>query len=95
MEWPSKSPDLNPIEHIWATMKHYVACKLRPGSNLDDLRRVVLAEWHKMPIGRVSHNRLPAYPRQRFVPVLQSDIDSWLPYRATKIWFSYEMCNPA
>ncbi len=43
MEWPSMSPDLNPIEHLWGILKwklekHHV-------SNIQQLRD----EWKRMP----------------------------------------------
>ena len=40
MDWPSQSPDLNPIESCWATLKKKVAATRIP-SSLDDLETVV------------------------------------------------------
>ncbi len=47
MEWPSMSPDLNPIEHMWGILKgkvenHHV-------SNIQQLRDVITEEWKRMP----------------------------------------------
>ncbi len=47
MEWPSMSPDLNPIEHMWGILqqkveKHHV-------SNIQQLRDVIMEEWKRMP----------------------------------------------
>ncbi len=47
MEWPSMSPDLNHIEHMWGILKrkvekHYV-------SNIQQLRDVLMEEWKRMP----------------------------------------------
>lgn len=45
--WPSNSPDLNIIEHMWAFLKNKVA-ERRP-INLQELKTVVLDEYHKIP----------------------------------------------
>jgi hypothetical protein len=37
-EWPSQSPDLNPIEHLWRDLK--IAVQHRFPSNLTELERM-------------------------------------------------------
>ncbi|KAI4874775.1 hypothetical protein NFI96_025410 [Prochilodus magdalenae] len=49
MEWPSQSPDLNPIENLWRELKVRVA-KRQP-TNLHDLERICKEEWAKIPPG--------------------------------------------
>jgi hypothetical protein len=48
IEWPSNSPDLNPIENIWAYLKeqlrHY---KVKPSSTIELLARVRV-EWENL-----------------------------------------------
>lgn len=46
MEWPSMSPDLNPIENVWSVLKVKVA-KRHP-KTLFGLRAVVQEEWRSM-----------------------------------------------
>ncbi len=48
MDWPSMSPDLNPIEHLWVILKQKVEeCKV---SNIHQLRYVVMEEWKRTPV---------------------------------------------
>ncbi len=48
MDWPSMSPDLNPIEHLWGILKRKVEeCKI---SNIHHLRDVVMEEWKRTPV---------------------------------------------
>ena len=43
MDWPSMSPDLNPIEHLWGILKRKVeVCKV---SNICQLCDIVMEEW--------------------------------------------------
>ena len=46
MKWPSMSPDLNPIEHLWGILKRKV--EERQVSKIRQLREVV-EEWKNIP----------------------------------------------
>ncbi len=46
MDWPSVSPDLNSIEHLWGILRRKV--EERKVSN--QLRDVVMGEWKRTPV---------------------------------------------
>uniref|UniRef100_A0AAZ3NR22 Tc1-like transposase DDE domain-containing protein n=1 Tax=Oncorhynchus tshawytscha TaxID=74940 RepID=A0AAZ3NR22_ONCTS len=48
LEWPSQSPDLNPIDHLWRDLK--IAVQRHSSSNLAELERICREEWEKLPI---------------------------------------------
>ncbi len=48
MDWPSMSPDLNPIEHMWDILKWKV--EERKVSNIHQLHDVVMEEWERTPV---------------------------------------------
>ncbi len=48
MDWPSMSPDLNPIEHLWGILKQKV--EERKVSNNHQLRDIVMEEWKRTPV---------------------------------------------
>ena len=48
MDWPSMSPNLNPIEHLWGILKWKV--EMRKVSNIRQLRDVVMEEWKSIPV---------------------------------------------
>ncbi len=47
MEWPSMSPDLNPIEHMWGILKRKV--EKHHVCNIQQLCDIIMEEWKRMP----------------------------------------------
>ena len=45
--WPPRSPDLSPIENVWAVLKRKVHA-LKP-SSLPDLHQTIITTWHEDP----------------------------------------------
>uniref|UniRef100_A0A3Q3J790 Tc1-like transposase DDE domain-containing protein n=1 Tax=Monopterus albus TaxID=43700 RepID=A0A3Q3J790_MONAL len=50
LEWPSQSPDLNPIEMLWGDLKR--AVHARNPSNISQLKQFCIEEWDKIPSDR-------------------------------------------
>ncbi len=48
MDWPSMSPDLNAVEHLWGILKLKV--EERKVSNIHQLHDVVTKEWKRAPV---------------------------------------------
>ena len=59
-EWPSQSPDLYPIEHLWRDLK--IAVQRRSPSNLTELESIYREEWEKLPKHRFA-KLVASYPR--------------------------------
>ncbi|KAK3548201.1 hypothetical protein QTP70_005167 [Hemibagrus guttatus] len=66
LEWPSQSPDLNPIEMLWHDLKKVVHA--RKPSNVAELQQFCKDEWAKIPPQRC--NRLSASYGKRLIAVV-------------------------
>lgn len=49
LDWPSRSPDLSPIEHVWDELGRRVRRRQRPPQTLDELRTALQEEWDNIP----------------------------------------------
>ncbi|KAK3522974.1 hypothetical protein QTP86_010295 [Hemibagrus guttatus] len=66
LEWPSQSPDLNPIENLWRELKIRVA--QRQPKNITALEEICMEEWAKLP-ATVCKNLVATY-RKRLTSVI-------------------------
>ena len=49
LPWPSNSPDLNPIEHLWDEFDRLVRQRQAPAKSLNQLSQALLHEWQRLP----------------------------------------------
>ena len=60
LEWPSRGPDLNLVEHLWRDLK--IAVQRRSPSNLTELERICREDWEKLLKYRCA-KLVAAFPR--------------------------------
>ena len=53
LPWPSKYPDLNPIEHIWDELERRLQARQNRPNNVAELRLALVEEWNAIPRERV------------------------------------------
>ncbi len=61
IQWPSMSPDLNPIEHLWGILKRQV--EHHSPSSIQSLKEVILEEWKKIDLAKC-HQLVHSMPRR-------------------------------
>ncbi|GFY13891.1 transposable element Tcb2 transposase [Trichonephila clavipes] len=49
MDWPARSPDLNPIEHVWDFLGRRLTARTLPPVTIRELRLALQDEWAAMP----------------------------------------------
>ncbi|GFS63177.1 transposable element Tc3 transposase [Trichonephila clavipes] len=49
MDWLARSPDLNPIEHVWDFLGRRLSARTLPPVTIRELRLALQDEWAAMP----------------------------------------------
>ncbi|GFT01021.1 transposable element Tcb2 transposase [Trichonephila clavipes] len=87
MDWPARSPDLNPIEHVWDFLGRRLASRTLPPVTIRELRLALQDEWAAMPqqlidtlifsMGRRCETCLAV--RGDHIPYSRPDVSCWTP----------------
>lgn len=84
--WPGNSPDMNPIENVWAVLKREVRRKFEelkpvmPGiSDLEILKLAIKEVWYKSPLIKATAIRCCASMPRR-ISMLRRNRGSWTSY---------------
>ena len=68
IDWPSNSPDINPIENIWSILKRRV--EKRKPSNIHELDQFLHEEWKKFE--KTIINNLVHSMKSRCLAIIES-----------------------
>jgi transposase len=71
LSWPAQSPDLNPIENLWAIVKKSIHERKKHPSNIAELDRYVKKAWQDIPIHTIE-NLVDSMP-QRIQAVIDAN----------------------
>jgi transposase len=55
LDWPSQSPDMNPIEHAWRGLKARIENRAIKASNLEEVFEIAKEEWNNYPMRELRH----------------------------------------
>ena len=72
IDWSAKTPDLNPIEHLWNNADQRVRRRPIPPSNVIQLRQALILQWNNIHNPK-SINSLICSTRQRCQAVLHAE----------------------
>jgi hypothetical protein len=70
LDWPSQSPDLNPMEHIWAELKKRIGNRKILHKDIQELWDAVQEEWENIE-ANVCINLIESMP-QRIAQVIEA-----------------------
>ena len=73
MDWPAKSPDLNPIENIWGALARMIYADGRQYRTVEALKMAILSCWDKISLSCIQRH-IASMPK-RCMDLLKSDGD--------------------
>ena len=50
VDWPSLSPDLNPIEHMWDELGRRLRQQVNPSQTLQAIGQALINQWRRLPV---------------------------------------------
>ncbi|KAL0881938.1 hypothetical protein ABMA27_001695 [Loxostege sticticalis] len=86
MEWPARSPDLNPIEHLWDEIGRCVKQRSPAAAILRELRNALVEEWSNIDQNRIRKVNSMAH---RLNEVIRAITSSWRKYNVLKCQKSF------
>ena len=53
MDWPARSPDMNPIEHAWDVLQRRISARNPKPDTLQELADALVEEWRRIPLREI------------------------------------------
>ena len=53
LDWPARSPDLNPIEHAWDMLQKAISFRQVQPATVRELREALIEEWAQLPLHKL------------------------------------------
>ncbi|GFW94916.1 transposable element Tcb1 transposase [Trichonephila clavipes] len=84
MDWPARSPDFNPIQHVWDFLGRRLAARTLPPVTIRELQLALQDEWAAMPQQLIDTLILSMGRRcetclARSYPLLKAGFSCWTP----------------
>ena len=70
LDWPARSPDLNPIEHAWDVLQKAISSRQVQPATVRELREALIEEWAQLPQHKL--RRLIGSMRRRYQAVINA-----------------------
>lgn len=55
LNWPPRSPDMNPIEHLWDIVGRQLRLRQHPPASLQDIETMVIDIWNSIEQDQIAH----------------------------------------
>ena len=69
LDWPARSPDLNPMENLWGILVRDVYADCRQFANVNQLKKAIQRAWDRVPLDQLS--RLVSSMPNRMIQVIE------------------------
>ena len=66
LDWPARSPDLNPIEQLWDELEKRLQARANRPTSVPYLTDALVAEWKQVPAAMFQH-LVKSLPRRRLL----------------------------
>ncbi len=88
IEWPPRSPDLNPIEHPWDIMFQSIWCRQVAPETVQELNDALVQIWEEIPQDTI-HRLIRSMPRrcQACIQACGGNTNYWVPFWVAEMKF--------